>query len=259
MSAAPEGLSDAALRQRVRNVTLAPITVVTFLWKPPPGYRSKYTTAHVDILRRMVRKHYPHPHRFVLITDDPAGLKERDIEVFQLWDDLANVPNPNGTNNPSCFRRLRLFAPNVGEWLGERFVCVDLDTVICGDMRSIWQRPEDFVIWQAPGGNKNPYCGSMWMLTAGARPTVWTHFDEVRSPIETTRAGLFGSDQAWIAHVLGPNEATWSKSDGAYSYRMQVEKKPILPSNAKIVFFHGKPDPWEAGPMRKSWVRANYR
>lgn len=238
---------------------LPPLTVVTFLWKPPPGYRSKYTTKHVDILRRMVRRNYQRPHRFVLITDDPAGLTEPDVEVFKLWDDLAHVPNPNGSNNPSCYRRLRLFAPNAGDFLGPRFVCVDLDTVITADMRPLWDRPEDFVIWKAPGGNHNPYCGSMFMLHAGARPRVWLDFDEETSPRATHAAGLFGSDQAWIAYVCGANEATWAKAEGAYSYRLQVANRYGLPSNCAIVFFHGKPDPDDPVPQGHQWVRQHYR
>lgn len=251
--------APARPRAPARAGELPPLTVVTFLWKPPGHYRSKYTTAHVDILRRMVRRHYARPHRFVLITDDPTGLTEPDIEVFELWTDLSQLKNPNGSNNPSCYRRLRLFAPEPGAWLGERFVCVDLDCVITGNMVPLWDRPEDFVIWAAPGGNRNPYCGSMWMLRAGARPQVWTQFDERHSPTETTRAGLFGSDQAWIAYVLGGEEATWGPDEGAYSYRMQVEKRRTLPSNAAIVFFHGKPDPWDEGPQRRTWVKRNYR
>lgn len=238
---------------------LPPLTVVTFLWKPPAGYRSKYTAAHVDTLRRMVRRNYQRPHRFVLITDDPSGLTEPDIEVYKLWDDLGHIPNPNGSNNPSCYRRLRLFAPNAGDFLGPRFVCIDLDSVITGDMRPLWDRPEEFVIWKAPGGNHNPYCGSMFMLKAGARPNVWLDFDEEESPRLTRSAGLFGSDQAWIAYVLGPHEATWAKAEGAYSYRLQVMRHLTLPDNARVVFFHGKPDPWDPEPQTKRWLRHHYR
>lgn len=238
--------------------SLDPLTVVTFLWRPPKGYRSSYTGEHVNILRRMVRRNYSDPHRFVLVTDDPTGLTESDIEPFQLWTDFADLRNPNGSNNPSCYRRLRLFAPEPGAFLGPRFVCLDLDCVITGDMRPIWNRPDDFVIWKAPGGNHNPYCGSMFMLKAGARPTVWTEFDPVKSPILTAQHGYFGSDQAWIAHALGPNEATWAKKDGVYSYRLQVGDRQ-LPANCRIVFFHGKPDPDDADPQRKAWVRENYR
>jgi len=234
------------------------LTVVTFLWRAPGNYRSKYTTAQVDILRRMVRRNYRHPHRFVLITDDPAGLREPDIEVYRLWTDFAHLTNPSGSNNPSCYRRLRLFAPNVGEWLGPRFVCIDLDVVITADLAPLWNRDDEFVIWRAPGGNQNPYCGSMFLLKAGARPDVWLKFDPVWSPIETKQAGLFGSDQAWIALMLGPGEATWGPRDGVYSYRREVVRHGLR-SNTRVVFFHGSPDPWESEPQRNAWVRAAYR
>lgn len=234
------------------------LTVVTFLWKKP-GYRSKYTTAHVDILRRMVKRHYRKPHRFVLVTDDPAGLTEPDIEVFKLWSDFSNMVNPNGSNNPSCYRRLRLFAPEPGAWLGERFVCIDLDTVILGNLAPLWDREEEFLIWRSPGGNKNPYCGSMFMLKAGARPQVWMEFDEQRAPVLTASHGLFGSDQAWIAYILGGEEATWGPEDGVYSYRAHAAKVHSLPRAARVVFFHGKPDPWDHEPQQRQWVRANYR
>lgn len=230
------------------------LTVCTFLWKPKPGYRSKFSTAHVDVLRRMVRRHYKQPHRFVLITDDPTGITEPDIEIFQIWSDFAQVQNPSGRGNPSCYRRLRLFAPEPGAFLGPRFVCLDLDTVIVGDLAPLWDRPDDFMIWKS-GTSGNPYNGSMFMLSAGARPKVWTEFDPVMSPIETRRAGLYGSDQAWIAHQLGPNEKTWTQADGVLSFRLDVESRR-LPEHARIVFFHGNGDPWDP-PVQKRhpWVK----
>src|SRR5262245_43727427 len=106
------------------------LTIGCFLWKPLPGYRSQFTGRHVDTLRRMVRRHYPDPHRFVCVTDDPRGITEPDIEIYRLWQTFSNVRNPSGIKNPSCYRRLRVFARNAGEWLGERSVWLDLDCVI---------------------------------------------------------------------------------------------------------------------------------
>jgi len=235
------------------------LTVVTFLWKPPRGYRSKFDGSHVDTLRRMVRRHYRRPHRFVCITDDPTGITEPDIELFALWDDFKDVRNPSGSKNPSCYRRLRLFAGNTGQWLGPRFVCLDLDCVIVGDMAPVWDRPEPFVIWKSttPG---NFYNGSMFMMEAGARPMVWTDFDPVLSPRETYGARLYGSDQAWIAYRLGGGEATWSAADGVYSMRNELKpQRGRLPAGARIVFFHGKGDPWSPEMQQLPWVRANYK
>ena len=161
--------------------------------------------------------------------------------------------------SPSCYRRLRLFAPDPGRWLGDRFVCLDLDTVIVGDMAPLWDRPEDFVIWKSSTSG-NPYNGSMFLMTPGARPQVWRDFDPVWSPINTRRAGLYGSDQAWIAYILGGSETTWTQKDGVLSFRLNVERQRTMPDHARIVFFHGNGDPWEL-PIQKRypWVKAAYR
>lgn len=235
------------------------LTVVTFLWKPAPMYRSKFEGKHVDILRRMVKRHYLGEHRFVCITDQPETIKGKDVEVFQLWDDFANVRNPSGMKNPSCYRRLRLFAKNTGSWLGERFVCLDLDCVITGDVTPLWDRTDDFVIWRSTT-NGNFYNGSMFLLRAGARPEVWERFDPIQSPILTKGARLYGSDQAWIAYTLGGGESTWDETDGVFSMRNNIAPGGgQLPTNARIVFFHGKGDPWEASMQRLPWVAKNYR
>lgn len=235
----------------------AVLTFVTFKWRPPSGYRSHFNGESVNKLARMIARNYSKPHRFVVITDDPSGITEPQVEAFQLWNDHASVRNPSGRGNPSCYRRLRLFAPAPGRFLGERFVCMDLDTVITGDITPLFDRPEDFVIWQS-ATSTNPYNGSMFMLRVGTRPSVWMDFDPVLSPLQTRRAGLFGSDQAWIAHSLGRNEAVWTKKDGVLSYRLDVGKAK-LPGDARIVFFHGREDPWGREAQGLSWVRDSYR
>lgn len=235
------------------------LTVVCFKWRAPPGYRSTFQGEHVDILRRMVRRHYAAPHRFVCITDDATGIQEPDVECFELWPDFATVANPSGRKNPSCYRRLRLFARQPGAFLGGRFVVLDLDAVIVGDVRPLWDRPEDFVIWRSTTSG-NPYNGSMWMLKAGARPQVWRDFDPATSPRETHQARLYGSDQAWIAHKLGRDEAVWTPADGVHSFRNEIQHQGgRLPDGARIVFFHGKTDPWDAEARRLAWVREHHR
>jgi hypothetical protein len=235
------------------------LTVLTFKWKAPPGYRSEFLGEHVDVLRRMVKRWYPDDHRFVCVTDDPTGIKSRDVELFELWPDHGMIANPSGRKNPSCYRRLKVFAKNAGDWLGDRFVCLDLDCVVVGDLRPLWNRTDEFIIWKSttPG---NFYNGSMFAMNAGARPQVWRDFDPYYSPRETHGARLYGSDQAWIAYKLGGGESTWTAADGVYSFRNELKAGGGgLPENARIVFFHGKPDPWQDGPQRLPWVKRNYR
>src|SRR5262245_54325564 len=136
------GLSGASGASGV----MLPTSVVCFKWRPAsPQYRSTFGPETVNVLRAMVARHFPHPHRFICVTDDPVGIDHR-VEIVPLWEDFSQVPSPHGNlrKNPSCYRRLRMFASDAAEILGDRFVTLDLDCVIVGDMTSVWDRSEDF-------------------------------------------------------------------------------------------------------------------
>lgn len=235
------------------------LSVVCWRWKPFNGYRSTYGPETVNTLRRMVARHYPEPHRFICVTDDPAGL-DAGIEVVPLWNDHAELPHPSSHRHPSCYRRLKAFAPEIEEKFGKRFVSLDLDCVIVDDLRPLWNRKEEFIGW---GGTTSPASalnGSMFLLKAGARAKVWKDFNPIYSPGLAKSAGFYGSDQAWMSYCLNGKEARWTTEDGVYSYRMHVApKKGRLPDNARVVFFNGKIDPWSEGPRDLPWIKEHYR
>jgi hypothetical protein len=233
------------------------ISVVCFRWRPPAGYRSDFGPEAVNVLQRAVARHYPSPHRFICATDDPKGLSP-DVEVVKLWDDFASVTSPHGWRNPSCYRRLRCFKPDIAKILGERFIWFDLDTVICGDLSPIIDRPEDFVIW-GETDKRSWYNGSMCLMTAGARPQVYNQFNPRLSPHQAKRAGKFGSDQGWISYILGPGEATWTRKNGVYSWRVHLAPKGgDLPPDARVVHFHGSCDPWSNKAQNHAWIREHW-
>jgi len=248
-----------------RGLSLPKITAVLWKWKPAPGYRSKFEGRHVDISARMLKRHYPGEMEVVCITDDPEGITQAD-RIIPLWDDFSNMKSPHDrpgrSPNPSCYRRLKMFAPDAADWLGERILSIDLDTVITGDLTRPLSRKEDFVIW----GDTSPntyYNGGLILFTAGCRPQLWTEFDPVTSPVRARQAQQWGSDQAWIGACLGPKEAKFGTSDGVYSYRNHL-KNPTrgscwLPNNAKIISFHGAIDPDHPEPQRLPWVKRYYQ
>ena len=228
------------------------ITVVTFKWETP-GYRAKFTSAHVNILRRMVARHYNKPHRFLCITDDPDGL-DGGIETYPLWNDYREVPNPTGGGRPACYLRLKLFDPAMREVLGDRFVMLDLDCVVTADLSPIFDRPEEAVFWNALNVSW-PYNGAMLMMNTGCRPQVWEDFDPERSPAETQARGYRGSDQAWISHRLGRGEAVWTERDGVH-YLGAIRNRRVAPPNSRIIFTTGGTAPWTLPHM---WVKRHYR
>lgn len=236
------------------------LDIVTFKWKPAPGYRSKFEGAHVNTLAAMVRHHYQKPHRFSCITDDPTGIDQRHVRVIPLWRDHATLQSAYGRRNPSCYRRLKLFSADAATIIGPRFVSLDLDMVITGDMAPLWDRPEDFVIIKsATPPPRYLYNGSMLLMTAGARRQVWDDFHPVRSLQATVKSRMFGSDQAWISLKLGPGEATWDTADGVYSWRIHLEPNGgALPANARLTSWHGSDDPWGPRAQQLAWVRQHY-
>ncbi len=233
---------------------------VCYRWKPIPGYRSTFGPETVNVLRAMVRRHYPRKVRFICATDDPAGI-ESDIEIVPLWNDFADIPSPHGAKNPSCYRRLRQFSPDIAAVFGQRFVSLDLDCVITGDLSPLWDRDEDIVLW----GDTNPqpgshYNGSSVLMTAGCRRKVWDTFDPKTSPQKAKAAGCWGSDQGWLSYCLGKGEAKWGKKDGVYSFRNDIATNAYtLPANTRIIMFHGRHDPWTEPASRIDWVRRHYR
>lgn len=234
------------------------ITVVCWRWKAPYRFRSTYTPATVFALRRMVAEHYAAPHRFVCVTDDPRGLD--GIETIPIWREGLQILPPEGLKWPSCYVRLRAFSIEALGWFGERYVSLDLDTVITGDLTPLFERTEDFVIWNEtdwPGVQH--YNASIWLHTPGTRTQVWEQFDPRRSPREAYKAGGRGGDQAWISHILGPGEAVFTPADGVLSYRRHIEANGgRLPAGARIVNFHGVVDPWNPVAQALPWVREHY-
>ncbi len=234
-------------------------SVVFWKWRPARGYRSEYLPPTVNTAAAMVRRHYRPDVRVICVTDDAAGI-DSSVDVVPLWNDFSNIPSPHGAKNPSCYRRLRMFHPDIASLFGQRFLSLDLDTVIVGDVKPIWERPEDFVAWgdtnTMPGSHYN---GSMILHTAGTRPQLWNDFDPHVSPGMAKQAGCFGSDQGWISYRLGPGEAKWSTADGVFSYRNHIKPNGgRLPDAARIVSFHGNADPWGIEAQGLDWVRKHY-
>jgi hypothetical protein len=234
------------------------LTVVTWKWKPPGKYRSTFTGQSVNVLRNMVARHYRKPHEFVCVTDDPTDI-DPAIRIVPIWNDHSDLCSPHGPGNPSCYRRLRMFARDIGPIFGDRFVSLDLDTVLVDDVSPIFDRPEDIVLWgdTSPG---TPYNGGLILMNAGCRPKVWEDFDPQQSPAIGRRMRYVGSDQAWIGVALGTDEAKFSQADGVYSFRNHVHPKAgKLPQGARLVSFHGAFDPWSPYPQSLPWVREAYQ
>lgn len=209
---------------------MEPLSVVCWKWKPLLGTlstktKSAYTADDVNRLYAMVQKHLHMPFQMICVTDDAADIHP-DIKIVPLWNEFRRWGG--------CFVRLGAFRRGIGDLFGPRFVSIDLDCVIVGDITPVFSRTEDFIIWGNHGGNV-PYCGGLWMMKSGCRPQVYEKFNPKNYPV-TRRGRPKGSDQHHISNTLS-NEAMWTQDDGIYAFRRAQYQR--LPENARIIFFNG--------------------
>jgi hypothetical protein len=245
------------------------LTIVCFKWNhtvgtPLPAVERgiEYNAEYVNKLYRSIERNYTLPHNFICVTDDPKGI---ECDTYPLWD--------WGREYGRCFTRLKMFDPAMRQVFGKRVICIDLDTVITGNLNKIFSHKEDFIIHTYYPDSHNyqqKYNGSLFMMDIGSRPEVYTKFTGWKS-IEAVKKAqnekkVLGSDQGWINYILGNNEARFGEEDGIYHLRniMRPNKSTgrvsgQLPDNACMVMFSGNQDP--SMPMyvnKLDWVKKNW-
>lgn len=215
------------------------LKIITWLWEQKLG-RATYTAEHVNIWAAMLKRNLTIPYTLACVTDMPDGI-DQDIEIIEPPKDFIGLETPSwNKEKPNCFRRLTLYSPDAEKIFGaKRFVSMDLDVVICSNIDSLFDRDDDIILYKGTSHGR-PYNGSMVMMNAGARPQVYTDFNE-ENAIKSGQL-FVGSDQAWIAYCLGKGEKTWDFEDGVFWYGSQYNTSQ---DKCKMVFFPGSPKPWD--------------
>ena len=194
----------------------------------------------------MVRRHLSMPHRIACVTDTPKGI-DKSITIIKPPGGFEDITPRWGITKPNCYRRLSMFRRDAAEIFGERFVCMDLDCVIGGQLDPLFDRPEDLVLYKGTAEGR-PYNGSMMLIRAGCRPNVYEKFDQRGANVS---GDIFvGSDQAWLAFILGRKEKVWSERDGVYWYGGVHYKVRDRRTPPRLLFFPGKIKPWTIAPLK---------
>jgi hypothetical protein len=176
------------------------ISVVTWKWG------DLFSVDYVNKLRNMVARNLHVPHRFICVTDDTNGMDTR-IESAPLW--------PVDLVDAHCSIRMKQFDRAVASVLGERFLTIDLDVVIVGDITPIVTRTEPLVCYLAQYCNL--YGGGLHLQTAGVLQGLWDAYS--KDPMGLHKAAKAwpggshdGSDQDMLNYYLAANNIvppTW--------------------------------------------------
>lgn len=237
---------------------MSELLIMTWYWKQEGG-RCEYTAESVNTWAAMMRRNLTIPHRLACVTDEPEGIEIDTIPLPKDFDLIKSAAWSAEKGLPQCYRRIALFSPDAEQIFGaKRFVSMDMDCVVTGNIDYLFERDDDFVMYKGTAA-KRPYNGSMLMMRSGARPEVYTRLiKEGQSLVKAAQDRYLGSDQAIISYVLGPGEAVWDRDDGVYfwSPRFIRDFRGHPPENMRILFFPGTPKPWQA--LEYPYIRAHW-
>jgi hypothetical protein len=210
----------------------------------------KYGPQYVNTLRNMVARHLSRPHRFICLTDDANGI-DPAIECkpipaigFSEFDERKPWTFGHG------WLKLTSFAPQLYDLTG-RTLFLDLDIVIVDSLDPFFDAPDAFTVireWDKSDGTGNTSC---YLYTIGAHADALEHLKiDYPASVEAVR-----NEQEFITGFLNRQGKlaywpdAWCRSFKRHCMRWGILgwfAPPVIPKGARIVIFHGKPNPPDA-------------
>lgn len=214
-------------------------TVICMKWG------DKFGADYVNRLYAMVQANLTLPHRFVCFTDKSEGLAD-GIDVQPLPELPLDAALPE-----RGWRKLTVFQPDLAKLEG-RVLFLDLDVILLGNIDAFFAEEGDFLIikdWDFPEGIIGN--SSVFRFEAGQHSEVLSYFMENGDAVRQAHR----NEQAYLSHKVHESGRlrywpdAWCvsfKRHCLHPFPLNYFKEPKLPTDAKILIFHGRPTPVQA-------------
>ncbi len=244
-----------------------PVNVVCMKWG------ALYGPHYVNRLKNMVRRHLPAPHRFCCLTDDAAGL-DADVEALPIPPIRIDPPYEN-----TPWRKLALYNARIGDLSGPTLF-LDLDVVITGDIGPLFAFEGRFCTirnWTTPRERTGNTSVIRFEIGAHVDMLDLFHTKPTQHWVDAYRI-----EQRFLSRELS-DIAFWPP-EWCVSFKHQclpggarfpgILLNRFLPSrapaDARIVVFHGHPNPdeaiegrwpggWYKGLRPTPWIAEHWR
>ena len=205
----------------------------------------KFPADYVNRLYGMVSRNLSLPFKFVCFTDSQDNIAP-EVEIQSLSE--LSLP----TNTPERgWRKLTVFAQSFGGLTGKTLF-LDLDVVIVDNIDCFFTQSGDFLIaHDKKNPSKNEGNSSVFRFNIGQYSQILSNFEQNFNTIknevrheqaylsrEINRLGKLNFwDDDWVPSFKYRCCPSWLKS---------WFQAPFIPPKAKIIIFHGLPNPPEA-------------
>ncbi len=206
---------------------------------------TKYGADYVNKLYAMIKRNITLPFQLVCFTDDKSG-----INANVVIKELPRLDLPKGTPERG-WTKLTTLKSNLGGLSGDALF-LDLDIVIVSNIDCFFEFDADFAIcFDEKKKASRIGNSSVYRFKIGAHEDILTYFqnnyDEVVSNFRNEQAFL--SKKIDEKNMLRFWPSSWTPSFKYHSlprFPFNFFQHPRIPKGAKIVLFHGKPEPYEA-------------
>ncbi len=205
----------------------------------------KFSAEYVNRLYAMVSGNLSSPFRFVCFTENSAGIRD-EVEI----QDLPELDLPAGAPERG-WRKLTVFKKDFGGLSGTTLF-LDLDVVIVGSLDDFFSHSGDFLIaHDKKNPNKPEGNSSIFRFEIGQYPQILQYFEQNSALVKSQ----VRHEQAYLSremHKLGKLEYWPDEWVPSFKYRCCPSwlkswlQAPSIPAGAKVILFHGLPNPPEA-------------
>ncbi|MER8792389.1 hypothetical protein NKH71_31995 [Mesorhizobium sp. M0983] len=142
---------------------------------------------------------------------------------------------------PGFWAKMELFRPELpDDWL-----FFDLDTSIVGSLADMAAVEGPVILNECywPGG----VASGIMAIPHSIKAAVWEAF--TAAPADHIQRFAIGGDQAFLGSCRGVDWRLWQDicPGQLCSYKIDVQRLGHVPAGVRVVYFHGKPRPWEVG------------
>ena len=224
-----------------------------------------YSPEYVNNLYSMVKRNITLPFRFICLTENSQNIRP-EVEIFPL-PEFEEPPWEYAKVCPA-WRKLALFKKGLASIQG-KVLFLDLDVVVMNNIDCFFSFSNKLAIienWYQPSrliGQASAIC-----FESGQEEHLLEHY--LNDPIKVLKQ--YRTEQAYITGHLGRAGFDYFPEDWCISFKMHCMPSGIArffsakvsePTDAKIVVFHGRPNPPDAikGEWGKSlpWYKRWYK